>query len=155
MFQSNQTVKQAIMSQPDSVIYGKWQLFQSENFENFMSRLGVSYLVRKLGNKSTPVVTVSKGDDDLLSFKQESLVSTSEIKFKLGEQFDEKSADGRMVKIFTYLLFLKTLKEFFTELNLHCDFTFCLTIRYCRFLLKITYILKHDSFNRTYLTFFS
>ena len=86
------------MSQPDSVIYGKWQLFQSENFENFMSRLGVSYLVRKLGNKSTPVVTVSKGDDDLLSFKQESLVSTSEIKFKLGEQFDEKSADGRMVK---------------------------------------------------------
>ena len=86
------------MSQPDSVIYGKWQLFQSENFENFMSRLGVSYLVRKLGNKSTPVVTVSKGDDDVLSFKQESLVSTSEIKFKLGEQFDEKSADGRQVK---------------------------------------------------------
>ena len=98
VFQSNQTVKQAIMSQPDSVIYGKWQLFQSENFENFMSRLGVSYLVRKLGNKSTPVVTVSQGDDGLLSFKQESLVSTSEIKFKLGEQFDEKSADGRMVK---------------------------------------------------------
>ena len=96
--QSNQTVKEAIMSQPDSVIYGKWQLFQSENFENFMSRLGVSYLVRKLGNKSTPVVTVSKGDDDVLSFKQESLVSTSEIKFKLGEQFDEKSADGRQVK---------------------------------------------------------
>ena len=63
-----------------------------------MSRLGVSYLVRKLGNKSTPVVTVSKGEDDILSFKQESLVSTSEIKFKLGEQFDEKSADGRMVK---------------------------------------------------------
>ena len=86
------------MSQPDAVIYGKWQLFQSENFENFMSRLGVSYLVRKLGNKSTPVVTVSKGEDDVLSFKQESLVSTSEIKFKLGEQFDEKSADGRMVK---------------------------------------------------------
>jgi len=63
-----------------------------------MSRLGVSYVVRKLGNKSTPVVTVSKGDDDVLSFKQESLVSTSEIKFKIGEQFDEKTADGRAVK---------------------------------------------------------
>ena len=78
-------------------------------------------MVRKLGNKSTPVVTVSKGDDDLLSFKQESLVSTSEIKFKLGEQFDEKSADGRMVKIFTYLLFLKTtFKDFFYRTSLIC-----------------------------------
>jgi len=110
-FQSNQTVKQAIMSQPDSVIYGKWQLFQSENFEAFMSRLGVSYLVRKLGNKSTPIVTVSKGDDDVLSFKQESLVSTSEIKFKLGEQFDEKSADGRMLKSTQTLLAPNSIKH--------------------------------------------
>jgi len=62
-----------------------------------MSKLGVSYVVRKLGNKSTPVVTVSK-EADVLSFKQESLVSTSEIKFKIGEQFDEKTADGRAVK---------------------------------------------------------
>ena len=100
------------MSQPDSVIYGKWQLFQSENFEAFMSRLGVSYLVRKLGNKSTPVVTVSKGEDDVLSFKQESLVSTSEIKFKLGEQFDEKSADGRMVKYLHTISKNKHLKIF-------------------------------------------
>lgn len=85
------------MGEPDSIIYGKWQLFESKNFEDFMSRLGVSYVVRKLGNKSTPVVTVSKGDDDVLSFKQESLVSTSEIKFKIGETFDEKTADGRAV----------------------------------------------------------
>jgi len=86
------------MGQPDSVVYGKWQLFQSENFEEFMSRLGVSYLVRKLGNKSTPVVTVSKDENDVMSFKQESLVSTTEIKCKIGEPFDEKTADGREVK---------------------------------------------------------
>jgi hypothetical protein len=36
---------------PDPVVYGKFQLTTSENFEEFMSRLGVSYLVRKLGNK--------------------------------------------------------------------------------------------------------
>lgn len=40
--------------QPDSVITGKFQLTTSENFEDFMSRLGVSYLVRKLGNKVIP-----------------------------------------------------------------------------------------------------
>ena len=92
------------MGQPDSVVYGKWQLFQSENFEEFMSRLGVSYLVRKLGNKSTPVVTVSKDENDVMSFKQESLVSTTEIKCKIGEPFDEKTADGREVRN-TYFFF--------------------------------------------------
>ena len=125
------------MSQPDSVIYGKWQLFQSENFENFMSRLGVSYLVRKLGNKSTPIVTVSKGEDDVLSFKQESLVSTSEIKFKLGEQFDEKSADGRMVKYLPTILKNKTFRDiFFYRTSL-----ICIAISHSVwFLLKITYL---------------
>ena len=87
------------MAQVDPVIYGKWKLFESQNFEEFMSRLGVSYMVRKLGNKSTPVVTVSN-EGEVISFKQESLVSTSEIKFKLGETFDEKTADGRQVKIY-------------------------------------------------------
>ena len=77
-------------------IFGKFKLAQSENFDEFMSRLGVSYIVRKLGNRSTPVVTVS-GDNDTITFKQESLVSTSQISFKIGEQFDEKTADGRQV----------------------------------------------------------
>lgn len=90
--------------QPDDVIYGKWQLTESHNFEEFMSRLGVSYLVRKLGNKSSPVVTVSKDDNDVLTFKQESLVSTTAISCKLNEQFDEKTADGRQVKPFVIFI---------------------------------------------------
>merc|ERR1712001_290809 len=32
------------------------------------------------------------------TFKQESLVKTSEIKFKIGQEFDETTADGRQVK---------------------------------------------------------
>lgn len=83
---------------PDPVVYGKFQLAASENFEEFMSRLGVSYLVRKLGNQSSPVVTVAASEGDQLSIKQESLVSTSQINFKLSEPFDEKTADGRLVK---------------------------------------------------------
>ena len=53
---------------------------------------------RTIGNKTTPVVTVTKDDSDMMTFKQESLVSTSAISFKVGEQFDEKTADGRQVK---------------------------------------------------------
>ena len=70
----------------------------SENFEAFMSRLGVSYVVRKLGNQSKPLVTVSQ-ENDTLSFKQESLVSTSITTFKVNEPFDEKTADGRLVRL--------------------------------------------------------
>ena len=91
--------------EPDSIIFGKWQMSASENFEAFMSSLGVSYVVRKLGNQSKPLVTVSK-DGDTLSFKQESLVSTSITTFKINEPFDEKTADGRLVR----LIFLFPIK---------------------------------------------
>lgn len=79
-----------------SLVEGKFQLKESENFEDFMKALGVSYLVRKLGNKSSPVVTVSKAGDEY-TMKQESLVKTTEFKFKMDETFDEMTADGRKV----------------------------------------------------------
>jgi len=61
-----------------------------------MKALGVGYVTRKLGNKSSPVVTVSEEGGEF-TFKSESLVKTSEIKFKVGEQFEELTADGRKV----------------------------------------------------------
>ncbi len=68
---------------------------------------------RKLGNQSKPLVTISQEGDEW-TFKQESLVKTSETKFKMGEQFEvnqcclsesfvhrtlfqELTADGRKV----------------------------------------------------------
>merc|ERR1712026_583293 len=62
-----------------------------------MKALGVGLVTRKLGNKSSPTVTVTE-DNGEYTFKQESLVKTSEIKFKIGEEFDEVTADGRQVK---------------------------------------------------------
>merc|ERR1711997_160819 len=70
---------------------------QSENFEEFMKVLGVGLVTRKLGNKSSPTVTITEEAGEFI-FKQESLVKTSEIKFKIGEEFDELTADGRKVK---------------------------------------------------------
>merc|ERR1711939_1089913 len=75
---------------------GKYKLTTSENFEEFMKALGVGLVTRKLGNKSSPTVTVTE-DNGEYTFKQESLVKTSEIKFKLGEEFEEVTADGRKV----------------------------------------------------------
>jgi len=62
-----------------------------------MKALGVGLMTRKLGNKSSPTVTVTEEGGEY-TFKQESLVKTSEIKFKLGQEFDEVTADGRQVK---------------------------------------------------------
>ena len=78
-------------------VLGKFQLDKSENFDSFMAALGVGWATRTLGNKTTPVVTVSKDEADTMTFKQESLVSTSQISFKIGQPFDEKTADGRKV----------------------------------------------------------
>ena len=39
-------------------------------------------MTRKLGNKTTPVVTITQEEGDLYKIKSESLVKTSEIQFK-------------------------------------------------------------------------
>ena len=63
-----------------------------------MKVLGVGLMTRKLGNKSSPTVTITESGGEY-TFKQESLVKTSEFKFKVGEEFDEVTADGRQGKI--------------------------------------------------------
>merc|ERR1712062_954638 len=61
-----------------------------------MAALGIGYLTRKLGNQSKPLVTISKEGEEW-SMKQESLVKTTETKFKMDKQFEELTADGRKV----------------------------------------------------------
>lgn len=82
-----------------SLIPGDWQLKESENFDKFMSALGVSYVVRKLGNASKPLVTMTPTGPNAYEMKQVSLVKTSQIQFKLDEPFEETTADGRKVMV--------------------------------------------------------
>lgn len=87
---------------PSTEYCGKYQMTDSENFDDFMAALGIGYLTRKLGNASKPLITISELEDDSsevnkkrYSLKQESLVRTTTIDFALGEQFEETTADGR------------------------------------------------------------
>merc|ERR1712013_836881 len=68
---------------------GKYQLTKSENFEEFMKAVGVGLVSRKLGNKFSPVVTITEEGGEY-TFKQESAV-------KIGEEFEEVTPDGRKV----------------------------------------------------------
>merc|ERR1712200_113638 len=57
-----------------------------------MGALGVGYLVRKLGNRSKPLVTLSQEGKEW-TMKSESLVKTTETTFEMDKQFEEVTAD--------------------------------------------------------------
>lgn len=62
---------------------------------------GVGMMVRKLGNAVSPVVELTKSDDKYVLSSNSTFKNTS-VSFKLNEEFDEETPDGRKVKsIFT------------------------------------------------------
>merc|ERR1712035_165435 len=72
-------------------------LTSSENFDEYMTELKIGFMTRKLGNSSTPVVEVTLNGDEY-TLTTSSLLKTTTIKFKLGEEFEEERADGVKVK---------------------------------------------------------
>lgn len=78
-------------------LVGKWKLDSSENFDEYMKAVGVGMATRKLGNMTKPN-TIIKIVGDTWTLQTKSTVKNTEINFKLGEAFDETTADGRKVK---------------------------------------------------------
>jgi len=78
------------------VFEGKWKLDSSENFDEYMKALGVSYMLRKMGASAKPSLVISAAGDQV-TIKTESVKNT-EISFKFGVEFDEVTADGRKAK---------------------------------------------------------
>ncbi|XP_010733106.1 fatty acid-binding protein, heart [Larimichthys crocea] len=76
---------------------GTWNLKTSEKFDDYMKELGVSYPVRKLGGITKPTTIISV-EGDTVTVKTQSTVKNTELSFKLGEEFDETTADDRKVK---------------------------------------------------------
>lgn len=59
---------------------------------------GVGMLTRKVGNSVSPVVELTKTNDDKYVLSSNSTFKNTSITFKLGEEFDEETPDGRKVK---------------------------------------------------------
>lgn len=58
-------------------------------------------VLRKMGNTVSPTIHLEKNGDEF-SYHTVSTFKTTVIKFKLGEEFDEETLDGRKVKsVFT------------------------------------------------------
>jgi len=76
---------------------GKWKLDKSENFEDYMSALGVGYLMKKMGAQATPTQVIEVTGNEVF-IKTITTFRTSELKFTIGQEFEEKTIDGRLVK---------------------------------------------------------
>ncbi|XP_030596532.1 fatty acid-binding protein, heart [Archocentrus centrarchus] len=76
---------------------GTWLLKESEKFDEYMKELGVGFATRKVANFTKPTTIISV-DGDLVTLKTQSTIKNTEISFKLGEEFDETTADDRKVK---------------------------------------------------------
>ena len=105
---------------------GKYDRVSVEKYDEFLSELGVNFMLRKAATASSPVFEVSKKEAGLLHvvfvriltvnlfilvsqvtydkdsetwlFKTSTILKSMELKFKLGEEFDEKAPDGRDVR---------------------------------------------------------
>ncbi|XP_043286199.1 fatty acid-binding protein, muscle-like isoform X2 [Venturia canescens] len=78
--------------------YGKkYKLASSDKFDEMMKALGVGLVTRKMGASVSPTVELTE-NDGVYTLKTLSTFKNSEIKFKLGEEFDEETPDGRTVK---------------------------------------------------------
>ncbi|XP_015593287.1 fatty acid-binding protein, muscle isoform X2 [Cephus cinctus] len=75
----------------------KYKLYSTEKFDEYMKALGVGLVTRKMGASVNPVIELTESDD-VYTLKTSSTFKNSEIKFKLGEEFDEETPDGRKVK---------------------------------------------------------
>lgn len=70
----------------------------SEHLHIFVCTLGIGFATRQVGSMTKPTTIISV-DGDVITLKTVSAFKSTEIKFKLGEEFDECTADDRKVKV--------------------------------------------------------
>ncbi|CAK7289667.1 Fatty acid-binding protein 9 [Vulpes lagopus] len=76
---------------------GTWKLVSSENFEEYLKQLGMNAAARNLAGLAKPRISISANGNEV-NIKTESSFKNTEISFKLGEEFEETTADNRKVK---------------------------------------------------------
>jgi fatty acid-binding protein 3 len=101
-----------------SLAQGKFELEKSENFDEYMKTIGVGLPQRLVGNNAKPQVQITI-TDGVWTITTSSALSKVEIKFKIGEEFDETTADGRKVKSTFTVDGNKLIQEQIGKINSH------------------------------------
>ena len=89
---------------------GKYERVSEEQYDDFLKALGVNFMLRKAATVSTPVMEVSELGG-VWSIKTSTSLKAMELKFKIGEAFDETTPDGREVSAIVTLEGNKFISE--------------------------------------------
>ena len=76
---------------------GKFTRTSAVQYEDLLKALGVNFLFRKAATASTPVCEISE-EGGGWNIKTSTTLKTLELKFKLNQEFDESTPDGRDVR---------------------------------------------------------
>ncbi|XP_023349513.1 fatty acid-binding protein [Eurytemora carolleeae] len=79
---------------PEAMI-GEFKLESSEGFTDFMYELGVDWFKRNIACTIYPKLVIAEKDDGEISVDTISTFKNTYTKFKLGEPWEEYTADGR------------------------------------------------------------
>ncbi|XP_040823228.1 fatty acid-binding protein, intestinal [Ochotona curzoniae] len=72
---------------------GTWKVYQSDNYDNFMEKMGINVVKRKLAAHDNLKVTI-KQDGNKFTVKESSTFRNIDIVFELGVTFNYALADG-------------------------------------------------------------
>ena len=75
---------------------GKYERTSIENGDEVLKALGANWIIRKASSASTPIMEVTE-NGGVWSIKTSTTLKTMELKFKLGEEVDDTTPDGREV----------------------------------------------------------
>jgi len=77
---------------------GRWKMDSSENFDKYMEAVGIGFVTRKMANSTKPTHVFIANPDGSYTLRAESAVKNQEQKFRLNEEFEEHTPDGRNAK---------------------------------------------------------
>uniref|UniRef100_A0A1I7S6J9 FABP domain-containing protein n=1 Tax=Bursaphelenchus xylophilus TaxID=6326 RepID=A0A1I7S6J9_BURXY len=76
---------------------GKWNLIESDNFDAYMKQVGVGLITRKMAATLKPLLEISV-EGDHWKLHSQSTFKNVLTEFDLGKEFEETTADGRVLK---------------------------------------------------------
>ena len=83
-------------------LVGKWKCIENENMDEFLKKLGVGFMIRKVGASLKPTVTITFEKGEWI-IKSETSVKNTVNTFKIDEEKDEELPDGKKVRSTTTL----------------------------------------------------
>merc|ERR1712212_162236 len=78
-------------------VTGSYTQTSNEGYEEFLKKLNVGFILRKAAMASTPVMTTAEEGGNWTMITK-TTVKSIELRFRLGEEFEETTTDGRKCK---------------------------------------------------------